>query len=259
MPADLASDPAAVVADEYDGESAAILARRLALPRVVLYRRLGSTMDIAHALGERGAPAGTLVLAEEQTAGRGRQGRSWRSAAGHGIWLTMLERPANPAGLEVLSLRVGLAVARVLDRHAPMPVGVKWPNDLFVGEGKLAGVLVEARWRGPRLDWVAIGLGVNVVAPPDVPEAAGLRADTSRLEVLAALVPTVRAAAAGGGALDSRELREFEARDHARGRRCAAPSAGLVLGVTPKGELAVATASGVRYHRTGALVLEEGA
>jgi BirA family transcriptional regulator, biotin operon repressor / biotin---[acetyl-CoA-carboxylase] ligase len=259
VPVELASDAPLAVADDYDGESAANLARRLAVPRVALYRQVGSTMDVAHALGEGGAPAGTLILADEQTAGRGRQGRSWRSAAGRGIWMTLLERPAWPTALEVLSLRMGLAAAQALDAFAPGPVRVKWPNDLFVGRGKLAGVLVEARWRGDRVDWTAIGLGVNVAAPGDVAGATGLSGGTSRLEVLASLVPSIRAAVARGGPLDSAELGEFAVRDHARGRRCAAPSRGVVFGISPTGELAVATSSGMRYHRTGSLLLEEDA
>ena len=259
MPAELASDATLAVADEYEGESAATIARLLALPEVALYRRVGSTMDVAHALGERGAASGTVVLADEQTAGRGRHGRAWLSARGRGIWLTVVERPSSPAALEVLSLRVGLAAARALDAFAPGPVRVKWPNDLFVGRGKLAGILVEARWRGDRVDWIAIGVGVNVATPAGVPGAAGLRPGTSRLDVLASLVPHVRAAAMRDGPLDARELAEFELRDHARGRRCAAPSPGLVLGITSTGELAVATPLGVCHHRTGSLVFQEDA
>jgi BirA family biotin operon repressor/biotin-[acetyl-CoA-carboxylase] ligase len=159
----------------------------------------------------------------------------------------------------VLSLRVGLAAARALDAYAPAPVSLKWPNDLFVGGGKLAGVLVEARWRGERPDWIAIGVGVNVAAPHDVPGAAGLRDGVRRPEVLASLVPAVRAVAARHGPLESEELSEFATRDRARGRRCASPCVGVVVGVTPAGEVAVETRDGVRHYRTGSLVLEEGA
>jgi BirA family biotin operon repressor/biotin-[acetyl-CoA-carboxylase] ligase len=229
------------------------------VPKVLVYRTIGSTMDAAHTLGAAGAPAGTIVLADEQTAGRGRQGRSWRSAPARGIWLTVLERRSDPAALEVLSLRVGLAAARALDPYASAPVSLKWPNDLFVDGGKLAGVLVEARWRGERPDWIAIGVGVNVAAPHDVSGAAGLRDGVRLREVLASLVPAVRGAAARHGPLDSEELSEFATRDRARGRRCASPCTGVVLGVTGVGELAVQTRDGVRYYRTGSLVLEEGA
>ena len=94
-------------------------------------------MDAVHTLGAAGEPAGALVLADSQTAGRGRQGNTWRSASSSGIWLTLLERPVDDSGLQVMSLRVGLAVARALDAFAEQTVGVKWPNDLYVGYGKL--------------------------------------------------------------------------------------------------------------------------
>lgn len=246
-------------ADRYDGESVAAIARRLGLSNVHLYATIGSTMDTAHALGEAGAPAGTLVLADAQTSGRGRQGNAWRSAPGCGIWLTLLERPADASGLEVLSLRTGLAAARALDPFAADRVRVKWPNDLFVARGKLAGVLVELRWRSGRPDWVAVGLGVNVRPPADIPSAAGLRNGTLRLDVLESLLPPLRDAAAQKGPLDPRELTEFAERDFARGRRCVSPARGVVDGLSAAGELVVRTASGVAAYRAGSLVLEEGA
>src|SRR6185436_16510341 len=98
-----------------------------------------------------GAPAGTVVLADAQRGGRGRGGRRWASPPGVGVWLTLVERPADHAALEVLSLRLGLHAAAAVERFAARggggPVRLKWPNDLYVGEGKLAGVLVEVRWR----------------------------------------------------------------------------------------------------------------
>ena len=71
-------------------------------------------------------------------------------------------------------MRVGLAAAEALDRFASEPIRLKWPNDLYVDQGKVAGVLVEARWREQAVEWVAIGLGVNVKAPEDIEAAAGL-------------------------------------------------------------------------------------
>jgi BirA family biotin operon repressor/biotin-[acetyl-CoA-carboxylase] ligase len=246
-------------ADRYDGESATAIAHRLGLSNVHLYATIGSTMDTAHTLGEAGAPAGTLVLANAQTSGRGRKGNAWRSPPGRGVWLTLLERPAHASGLEVLSLRMGLAAARALDAFAADRVRVKWPNDLFVAGGKLAGVLVEVRWRGGRPDWVALGLGVNVRPPPDVPSAAGLRDGTVRLDVLASLLPGLRHAVAQKGPLDPHELTDFAERDFARGRRCVSPARGVVDGLSGAGELVVRTASGIARYRAGSLVLEEGA
>ena len=244
------------IAATFDGVTADALAATLDVPRVVIYEQIASTMDAAHALGAGGAPAGTLVIADEQTAGRGRAGHRWHSAAGSGIWMTLLERPNDPIAVQVLSLRLGLRAASALDAFARVPIRLKWPNDLFVDDAKLAGVLVEARWRGERPDWVAIGFGINVRAPDEI-SAASLLPGVSRVEVLAALVPAVRAAAAGRGALSPRELEQYAARDLARGRRCAAPLAGMVQGITESGALRIETSDGEHRVREGSLVLRE--
>jgi BirA family biotin operon repressor/biotin-[acetyl-CoA-carboxylase] ligase len=240
-------------ADAYDGFAPEALAARLGVPHVASYAQVGSTLDVAHALAASGAAAGTLVLADEQTAGRGRGGKRWASAPGAGIWLTIVERPTDAAAIEVLSLRVGLAAAAALDGYALSPVRLKWPNDLFVGERKLAGILCEARWRDERPEWVAIGFGVNV-RPPDSLDAAGLARAPSRLAVLDALVPALRAAAARRGPLDARELEAFATRDLARGRRLASPAAGVARGIDATGALLVDTARGIEPQRAGSLI-----
>jgi BirA family transcriptional regulator, biotin operon repressor / biotin---[acetyl-CoA-carboxylase] ligase len=229
----------------------------LDLPRVELLESTTSTLDVAHRIAAQGAPAGTLVIANEQTAGRGRSGKSWQSSPGDGLWLTLIERPADSSGLGVLSLRVGLAAAEALDRFAMEPIRLKWPNDLYVDEKKLGGILAEARWREQTIEYVAIGLGVNVKAPRNVQSAAGLEQGTERLEVLAELVPAVVAAARATGPLRSDEMEEFDARDLARGRRCIEPAVGRVAGITPTGELLVALADSVAAFRSGSLVLED--
>ncbi len=256
VPVEAIAAAKARAADQYDGEPAGSLARRLAVPRLALYASIGSTMDAAHALGAAGAPSGTLVLADEQTAGRGRQGRVWLSAPGTGIWLTLLVRPADESGLEVLSLRVGLAAARALDEFATDSVRVKWPNDLYVGSGKLGGILVEARWRSARPEWVAVGIGVNVSPPRGMPSACGLRQAPSRLSVLEALVPAIRVAADRSGVLSAADVDEYAARDFARGRACVSPAAGIVEGVSAAGALLVRTPGGIVQCRAGSLVLE---
>ena len=245
-------------AARFDGATDEALAKLLDLPRVELLESTTSTLDVAHRIAGQGAPAGTLVIANEQTAGRGRGGKTWQSNPGAGLWLTLIERPANSSGLGVLSLRVGLAAAEALDRFASEPIRLKWPNDLYVDNGKLGGVLVEARWREQTVEWVAIGLGVNVTAPPPevVASAAGLEAGTERLDVLGELIPGIRAAAWATGSLQPGELEEFNARDLARGRRCIEPARGRVAGITPNGELLVALADSVAPFRSGSLVLE---
>jgi BirA family transcriptional regulator, biotin operon repressor / biotin---[acetyl-CoA-carboxylase] ligase len=242
----------------YDGLSAADLAARLGVPRLELRHEVASTQDVAHALAAEGAPAGTLVVADAQRAGRGRLGRAWRSPAGAGIWLTLVERPEDAASLDVLSLRLGLHAAAALDPWTSSRVGIKWPNDLHVDGGKLAGILVETRWRGARPDWVAIGFGLNVTAPKDVAGAAALVPGTSRTAVLEALVPALRAAARRTGPLDAAELAAYAQRDLARWRRCVEPVEGRVEGITAAGELLVDTASGRARLRAGSLVFAEG-
>lgn len=230
----------------------------LDVPRVELFDSVPSTMDVAHRAADQGAPAGTLVLANGQSSGRGRGGKSWASAPGAGIWLTLVERPTDVSGLEVLSLRVGLRAAEALDRFAPEPIGLKWPNDLYVESGKLGGILVEARWREQAVEWVAIGVGINVRRPESVGHAGALEVGAERLDVLAELVPALRSAAAATGPLDGAELEEFNARDMARGRICTEPALGRVAGISATGELLIALADSVAPFRSGSLVLDEG-
>jgi BirA family biotin operon repressor/biotin-[acetyl-CoA-carboxylase] ligase len=233
------------------------LERVLDLPRVELLESTTSTLDVAHRIAAEGAPAGTLVIANEQTAGRGRGGKTWQSSPGTGIWLTLIERPSDASGLGVLSLRAGLAAAEALDRFAPEPIRLKWPNDLYIDRNKLAGILVETRWREQAVEWVAIGLGVNVSAPEKMQNAAGLEPGTERLDVLGELVPALRAAARASGPLGAAEREEFNARDLARGRACVQPAVGRVAGITPTGELLVALADSVVPFRSGSLVLRD--
>ena len=227
------------------------------MPRVELFSEVTSTLDIAHPLAREGAPEGTLILAERQTAGRGRSGRAWTSNDGAGVWMTLIARPRDDAALEVLSLRVGLAAARALEAFTDGELRVKWPNDLMLDDGKLGGILIESRWRDERADWIAIGIGINCNVPPDIPNARALRASTNRIDVLAELVPAIRAAAALPGALSAAELHDFERRDWARGRRCTAPLAGIVRGIDARGGLLVRTAAGDIAARSGSLILEE--
>jgi BirA family biotin operon repressor/biotin-[acetyl-CoA-carboxylase] ligase len=243
----------AVADHAIDGMDAGTLAAELALPRVVLLPRVTSTMDEAHRLGQEGAPGGTLVVADEQTSGRGRGGKSWSSAQARGLWMTLLERPDDASGLDVLSLRLGLGAAAVLEPFAGETVRIKWPNDLYAAARKLAGVLVEARWREGVPDWVAIGIGVNVLPPADLESASGLLPGIGRGPLLRALVPALRAAAAMRGPLTSAELAEFGRRDFARGRRCVRPGAGIASGITADGALIITGERGEEHHRAGSL------
>jgi BirA family biotin operon repressor/biotin-[acetyl-CoA-carboxylase] ligase len=246
------------VADGYrfDGLNSTELEDALDLPQVELLESTTSTLDVAHKLAASGCSPGTLVIADHQSAGRGRSGARWTSSSARGLWLTMVERPRDVSGLEVLALRTGLRSARALDRFAAEPVRLKWPNDLFVEGRKVAGILIEARWREGSLEWVAIGIGVNVTLPDDVPQAAALDPGTQRVEVLTELIPAIRSAASAIGKLTQVELIEWNARDIARGRQCSEPARGTVEGISPAGELLVALADTIARFRSGSLVLD---
>lgn len=246
------------MADDYrfDGLNAQELEDALDLPQVELLESTTSTLDVAHRLAQEGCSPGTLVIADHQTAGRGRSGNRWTSNSARGLWLTLIERPLDVSGLEVLALRVGLRAARALDRFAPEPVRLKWPNDLFVENRKLAGILIEARWREGSLEWVAVGMGVNVTLPDDVPLASALDPGTQRVEVLTELIPALRDAARAVGSLTPLELIEWNARDIARGKECTEPARGTVEGINAQGELLVALADSTARFRSGSLVLE---
>lgn len=234
-------------------------AASLGLTRIVHEGEVDSTMDIAHALAAQGEAAGVMVIADRQRAGRGRGGHRWTSENGHGLWFTLVERPTDQRVVGVLSLRLGLALSDGLAPFVDAPVMLKWPNDAYVGAGKLSGVLVEARWRDATVDWVAIGVGINLRVPSDFPLASAVRAGVSRSELLTAIVPRVRAAAAKSGLLNASELATWRSRDLALGRRIRAPRVGVVEGIDPGGALLVAPSPGaipVHVH-AGSLVFDE--
>jgi BirA family biotin operon repressor/biotin-[acetyl-CoA-carboxylase] ligase len=122
---------------------------------------LASTNDRLKEWAREGAPAWTVVLADEQTAGRGRQGRTWASPPG-GLYLSVLVRPASDAA-GLLPLAAGVAAVEALEALGTT-ARLKWPNDVLVGGRKVAGILAESSSSAGSLDWVALGLGVNLDA-----------------------------------------------------------------------------------------------
>ena len=247
-----------IPASSFDEVGAGALRERLGIPALHLFASVGSALDVAHRLASTGAPHGALVLADAQTRGRGRGGKRWASPAGTGLWLTLIARPASVESIRVLTVRLGLAAAVALDPFAPEAVQLKWPNDLHVGRRKLAGVLVEARWRGTTPEYLAIGIGVNVAPPRDAPDAGGLEPGTRRVDALAALVPALIAAVARvDGGLDDDEMRGWAARDLVAGREARAPARGMILGITRRAELLVRTSAGDIALSSGSLVLSE--
>lgn len=243
----------------YDGLGPSELARRLGAPRCLSLVKVTSTLDIVHELAAEGAHHGTLVLADEQVTGRGRQGRRWHSPPGRGIWLGYLVRPRR-AGLEtgVLALRVGLAVADTVSELGA-PVRLKWPNDIVARDRKLAGILCEARWHGNRVRWIAVGLGMNVHGPlPEqiVTSAIALErliCGVHRVEVLERLVPKLLALP-DAPELSEGERAAYRCYDWLAGRELVAPLRGHVRGVDAGGALLVETPDGVERLAGGHIV-----
>jgi BirA family biotin operon repressor/biotin-[acetyl-CoA-carboxylase] ligase len=167
---------------------------------------VGSTNERARALAEEGAVHGTLVTADEQTAGRGRQGRGWVTPPGVAIAASLILREFDA----LLPLRAGLAVADVAGPQAL----VKWPNDVWIDGRKVAGILVEARGG----EWAILGIGVNVAVdpstlPPDAAAVAGtLGLDPTMIEpTLADLLTALERRLGDEAAATLAELRERDA------------------------------------------------
>ena len=224
---------------------------------------VSSTMDLLHELAGGGAEAGTVVVAGEQTAGRGSRGRAWHSPPG-GLWLSALYRPHAAPGVELFGLRVGLALAEAIERAGRVAVAIKWPNDLMVGDRKAGGILCEARWQGEALGWVVAGVGVNVAnrLPAEIEEGAlrladlvpGLTPEALEAEVTARL----RALDPAADRLSPPELAGLRRRDWLRGRLLRAPVPGTAAGISDDGALLVGDGRGpVTAIRAGTVELAE--
>jgi BirA family transcriptional regulator, biotin operon repressor / biotin---[acetyl-CoA-carboxylase] ligase len=141
-------------------------------PRVH-HRVTDSTNERARALAEAGAPHGTLVTADEQTAGRGRQGREWLASRGAALLMSLVLREPR----EALPLAAAVAVCEAL----PVEAAIKWPNDIWVQGHKVAGILVEGR---PQEGWAVLGIGVNVRDAPPLEHVTSLGAAIGTEELL---------------------------------------------------------------------------
>ena len=221
--------------------------------RLLIKDSVGSTNDEARVLAEAGTAEGLVVLAHEQTQGRGRRGAAWFSPPGESLAFSILIRPSEPKALwPRLALVAGLSVAEALEEYIPL-VGIKWPNDVWVQGKKIAGILVEAG-----RDFAVVGIGLNVNTR-DFPEAVSAIATSLTLET--------------GGTFPRSEvlsaiIRRFAARRHQIGTdfqnvidairvRCVltgndvtlatsiGPRSGTVLSISPNGELVLRTAKGI--------------
>ena len=130
------------------------------------FPQTGSTNDDAFRLGMEGLPEGTVVLADSQTKGKGRMARVWHSPAGFNIYTSLILRPnLKPADAPQISLVAGVAVAELLKQHCSGRVELKWPNDVLVTGRKICGILAQMKTAGENVDFVVVGIGVNVNIP----------------------------------------------------------------------------------------------
>ncbi|HPL62508.1 MAG TPA: biotin--[acetyl-CoA-carboxylase] ligase [Syntrophales bacterium] len=146
---------------------------------IVCLPEADSTNNRAKALAEAGAPEGALVLAEAQSGGRGRRGRNWFSPAGSGIYMSLILRPEiPPAEAARITLMSSVAVAEAVAAVARLDVKIKWPNDVLAGAKKIAGILTEISTEMDSVNYVVVGIGINVGHrpadfPPDIRSSAG--------------------------------------------------------------------------------------
>ncbi len=204
-----------------------------------------STNDVARELAEQGVPSGTVVTASEQSAGRGRRGRVWSAPAGKALLYSAILRPLE-LDHALLPLSVPVAVCEAVESVAEAEARIKWPNDVWVDEAKVAGVLIEAR----PPDWAVIGVGVNVaIEPSEFPAdlrwpaasiGSGTTVEATRDALSAALGDWVEAP-------EDRTLAEFRRRDALAGRPVGwegagiDPGAGIAAGIDERGNLLVET------------------
>ncbi|MCX6878965.1 MAG: biotin--[acetyl-CoA-carboxylase] ligase [Verrucomicrobia bacterium] len=216
---------------------------------------LASTNDEARRLAGAGAADGLVILAEQQSAGRGRRGATWYAAPGESLAFSIIVRPTEPKALwPRLALAAGLAVAEAAAAWVPL-VGIKWPNDIWIGRRKLAGILVEASQ-----DFAVVGIGINVNTlefPPAVADlATSLRIAAGRaLDRAAVLTSTLRHFELRRRQLDA----GFDEVLAAVRLRCvltghavtlvtaSGPRHGIMAGLGPGGELLLRTPSGLEH------------
>jgi BirA family biotin operon repressor/biotin-[acetyl-CoA-carboxylase] ligase len=214
----------------------------------------GSTNDHARLLAIAGAPAGTVVVAEEQRAGRGRHGRFWSAPRGRALTLSLLLRP-EPDLLALLPLAAAVAVCEASEAVAPVRCRIKWPNDVLLDRRKLAGILIESR---PQERWAVVGIGLNVDTPEDElglelrETATSLRIATGgevdRDDALDALIERLGIWLA---APPERVLAAYRERDALAGEEISwtageRPLRGTAAGIDEDGNLIVFTADGER-------------
>lgn len=150
------------------------------------FNEVDSTNNVAKKMAEEGAPEGTLIIAKSQSKGRGRHGKKWISPEG-GVWMSIILRPdMHPSKAPRLTLITGVAVAETLKKECSLDVGIKWPNDILIGDKKVCGILTEAISHADTLDYIIVGIGIDLnidldLFPPKLRRGAtSLKAELER-------------------------------------------------------------------------------
>jgi BirA family biotin operon repressor/biotin-[acetyl-CoA-carboxylase] ligase len=227
--------------------------------KIHYFIKLDSTNSHARRLAEQGAQAGEVVIAESQTQGRGRLGRPWVSPPHVNLYLSIILRPKlPPVNAPQITLMAAVALAEALSAFIPVLPAIKWPNDVLAGGKKLAGILTESVCHGERIDFVILGIGVNINYPAEsMPDAIRKRA-TSLISLTGASVSRESVVRRLIQDLDRcyGELEEtgfqslaprWEARFELRGKK---------VRVEMTDRIIIGTARGI--DRDGALILEDG-
>jgi len=163
---------------------------------VLYFPSVPSTMDAAKDVARRGCREGIIVVADEQTAGKGRLGRSWVTPAGSSIAVSIILRPELHQ-LSALTMIASLAVVRSIEQVTGLHPAIKWPNDVLVNGKKVCGILIASELMGDKVDWAVVGIGINVnletsrfpeIAATATSLSAELGREVSRLDVLCALL-----------------------------------------------------------------------
>ena len=149
---------------------------------VVYYSSIGSTNEVLKELAVQGAPEGAMVIADEQTGGKGRLGRKWLAPRSTSLLMSLLFRPdLPPSQAQRLTMVCSLATADAIEGLTGLSVGLKWPNDIFIRGKKAGGILTESGTTGGHLDYVVVGMGLNVnLAISTLPELRGMATSLSQ-------------------------------------------------------------------------------
>jgi BirA family biotin operon repressor/biotin-[acetyl-CoA-carboxylase] ligase len=259
-----------VIATRWEGAAAEAWRSLWRLPSLVILDSTPSSNDVAMRLAADGAPAGTTVIADRQTRGRGREGRPWSDTPGLSLLLSVVLRADEATDPSTVPLRVGLAVARAIEDATAAGALIKWPNDVLAKDGrKVAGILCEGA-SGSGSAWIVAGIGINVSQNPGHfgPELSGAAASLAMIGA-----PAQRATLAGRildglrpfrivpPPLDGATLRALADRDALRGRQVTVNGdvACTADGIAPDGALRLKRNGEMIELRSGTVRLQDGA